>query len=135
VTRQDANTNLVVLDREEHEAVRVLLEQWLVRFLRLDGRGHNGLLLYLRLFGDRLYVLRRDIHVLFASRIEAQLLDGTIGHLKAVNARRGLCLGLVNDVQHGESERSEPTCFDGVIWVETAEVIAIELIDGRSVGV
>jgi hypothetical protein len=40
---RDASTYLVVLDREEHETLRILLQQGLVCLLRFYRRGSGGL--------------------------------------------------------------------------------------------
>jgi len=37
----------MVLDREQHEALRILLQERLIGFIRLDGRSHSRLLLHL----------------------------------------------------------------------------------------
>src|SRR5579862_308224 len=88
VTRQDANTNLVVLDWEKYEAVRIFLEQRLVRFLRLDGRCHGWLLGHE--LGSLVNLSSGFLEVLLAGSIEAQLLYWAVRHLKSLDARCGL---------------------------------------------
>jgi hypothetical protein len=83
----------MILDWEEHEAVRVFLEQWLVRFLRLDGRSHDWLLCLWLLdtkLGCLVDLSSGLLQVFLASSTEAQLLHWAIHHLESLNARRGL---------------------------------------------
>lgn len=70
-------TDLVVLDGEEDEAVRVLLEERLVGLKLLDARSNLGGLdsLLGGLGGGRVDVLERRGRVLLADRLEIELLD------------------------------------------------------------
>jgi hypothetical protein len=99
-TRQRVDaTNLVVLDREEHEALRVLLEKWLISFFWLD-RGCNcyNCLLCLDLLDDGFLDLdvvndwRVGIegYVLLVNDLEVELLGRRVTHLQALNGRCSL---------------------------------------------
>jgi hypothetical protein len=84
---------LVILDGEQHEALRVLLQEGLVGLLGLDGRGHGGLWpllvrgsllvvgVHLGLEGGEVRVKRR---VLLVGGGEVELLDGGL-HLKGLD--------------------------------------------------
>jgi hypothetical protein len=83
-------TNLMVLDGEEHEALGVLLQQWLVCLLSLDGRRDRHALLW-----DLDVVWYADdgdgdVGVLLVRGIKGELLGGRVAHLKALNGRRSL---------------------------------------------
>ena len=71
-------TYLVVLDGEEDETVRVLLEERLVGLKLLDARSNLGSLngLLGRLRGGRVDGLERRGRVLLADRLEIELLNG-----------------------------------------------------------
>lgn len=80
-------TYLMVLDREENETVRVLLQQRLAGLDLLKTRSHLGSLL--RLLGSRLDDLRVDSElgsrrVFLASGLEVELLDGRVVHLEVL---------------------------------------------------
>ena len=85
VTR-NRDTNLMVLDGEEHEAVRVFLKQWLICFLGFDCWCHCWLCfgLCIKNFDDRLLEVEVvkdrcrcvDWNVLFASWLKDELLSG-----------------------------------------------------------
>lgn len=70
-------TNLVVLDGKEHEAMRVLPQQWLISLFRLDGRRDWKFLLGLDDFRDGFLelevveVFKAGLHILLSSRFEA----------------------------------------------------------------
>jgi hypothetical protein len=82
---QDASAYIVVLDGEQDEALRVLLQQRLVLFFLLDC-GRDG-----RLYGrvDLRHIRYADDgleDVLFViGRGEVELLCGRIGHLESLN--------------------------------------------------
>lgn len=90
----------MILDGEEDEALRVLLEEGLVGLLRLDGRGHAGLgLLLLRearlllLSGIHLGLERGEVGieggVLLVGAGEVKLLDGRL-HLEVLDGGSSL---------------------------------------------
>ena len=97
--RVDA-TNLMVLDWEEHEALRILLKKWLISFLGLD-RWCNcdyGLLcldflddgfLDLDVVND--WRVGIEWHILLANSVEVELLGRRVTHLQALNGRCSLC--------------------------------------------
>ena len=96
VTRH-RDTNLMVLDREEHEAVRVFLKQRLICFLGFDCWCHRWLRLDLCIesFDNGLLEVEVvenrcrcvDCNVLFASWLKDELLSGRVTHFQALNAR------------------------------------------------
>lgn len=89
----------MVLDREEHEALRVLLEKWLISFLRLD-RGCNcyNCLLCLDLLNDGLldldvvndWCVGIEGCVLLVNGLEVEPLGRRVTHLQALNGRCSL---------------------------------------------
>jgi hypothetical protein len=85
---RDASTYIVVLDREEHETLRVLLQERLMRLLLLDCRGHIGLCRLVRLgllevgYANNGLV---NVLVLLVLGREAQLLCRRVGHLESLN--------------------------------------------------
>lgn len=93
--------DLVILDWEEHESVRVLLEDWLVGLVWLNAGCNFGCLwpgldnfcYGLRQVGRlRLgYRLDRDRHVLLVLRVEVNLLDRRVFDLQALEGRSRLC--------------------------------------------
>ena len=82
--RRDAKANLMVLDWEEHKALRILLQERLVRLLGLNCRCNDDDLFCLGLFDDEILdfdvVNDRSVgiegEVLFASSLEVKLLNG-----------------------------------------------------------
>ena len=96
-------THLVVSNGEEDEAMRVLSEQRLISFFRLDRRRDWKLLLGLDDFGDGFHEFevvddRGDaLHVLLSRSFEAEFLCWGLAHLESVNARGSLREELVSD--------------------------------------
>jgi hypothetical protein len=90
--RVDA-TNLMVLDREENKALRVLLEKWLISFLWLDCWCNcyncDGLLDFDGVNDWRVGI---EGYVLLADGLEVELLGRRVTHLQALNGRCSLCL-------------------------------------------
>lgn len=87
-------TYLVVLDGEEDETVRVLLQKGLIGLGLLDTRSHFGGFndLLAELVNGRVDRLgRRDI--LFASRLEVELLDWRVAHLEVFKGGSSLQKG------------------------------------------
>ena len=90
-------TNLMVLDREEHEAMGVLLKQWLICFLGFNCRCYCWLcfdlciesfddgLLEIEVVKDRCRCV--DWKILLASWLKNELLSRRVTHLEALNAR------------------------------------------------
>lgn len=81
-------TYLMVLDGEENETMRVLLQQRLVCLALLDGGSHLGKLRLGWLLGHGLSLdvgrvdRTRHGNVLLVRGLEAELLDGRIAHLE-----------------------------------------------------
>lgn len=75
VGRVDDVTYLVVLDREHDETVGVLLEEGLCRFHLLDGQRLGRESLLGGLLNGGIDGLQRRGRVLFASRLEVELLN------------------------------------------------------------
>lgn len=87
---------LVILDREHHESMRILSEQWLVCLCVLDARG-NVLRLLLRNWRlDGLGFLggvddwRRNRSILLVGAVEVGLLDRRVTHLQGLERRSSL---------------------------------------------
>lgn len=85
-------TDLVVLDGEEDETVRVLLEKRLVGLKLLDARSNLGALdgLLGGLGGGRVNGLERRGRVLLAERLEIELLNGRVAHLEVLEGGSSL---------------------------------------------
>jgi len=98
--RVDA-TNLMVLDREENKALRVLLEKWLISFLWLDCWCNCCYcLLCLHFLDDGLldfdgvndWRVGIEGYVLLADGLEVELIGRRVTHIQALNGRCSLCL-------------------------------------------
>lgn len=91
-TRRRRDTHLVVLDREEHEAAGVLLQQRLVGLDLRHGRGGLGSLsgLLNDLVGGRVGGLERRGRVLLARGLEVELLNGRVTHLEVLEGGSSL---------------------------------------------
>ena len=95
-TRDASDTNLMVLDGKEHEAMRILLQQWLVCFFWLNRRCNDCGVFLLVVEGCDDGLLKLDVvdngrwdlswHVFFAYGLEAKLFGWRIAHLELFNA-------------------------------------------------
>lgn len=103
-------TYLMVLDGEQDEALRVLLQDGLVNLLRLNCGSHSGLgLLLLEGLGGFVVVVHLlgkglesglvERLVLLVGGVEVDLLDGGL-NLERVNGRGSLCRKLLACVLH-----------------------------------
>ena len=83
-TRRRRGTYLVVLDREENETLRVLLEKRFIGFSLFDAGSHLVCLhkLLSELIDRRVDGLERRGRVLLAHRLKVELFDRGVGHLK-----------------------------------------------------
>ncbi len=99
-TRVDT-THLMVLDWEQNEALRVLLEKWLISFLWLDCWCNcYNCLLCLHFLDDGLldfdvvnnWRVSMERYVLLANGFEVKLFGRRVAHLQALNGRCSLYL-------------------------------------------